>query len=141
MQRSDVAPGQFRRYYHRMNERPDTEGIKAELAAAIVRLLDERALTDAAASEQIGITATEIALAREGKVAGLAVDRLIEILNRLDQRVEVKVSPAGAGSPLLRILRYMAELDAKIPPEEYEKVPTDLAQNLDHYLYGAQKAD
>ena len=123
-----------------MNQRPDTEQIKAELAAAIIRLLAERTLTDASASGQIGIAEADIALIREGNVDGLSVDRLIEILNALDQRVEVKVSPVTAHGPLLRILQYMAELDAKIPPEEYEKVPTDLAQNLDHYLYGAKKA-
>ena len=64
----------------------------------------------------------------------------IEILNALDQRVEVEVSPVAVRGPLLRILQHMADLDAQIPREEYEKVPTDLAQNLDHYLYGAKKA-
>jgi predicted XRE-type DNA-binding protein len=123
-----------------MNERPDTEQIKAHLAAAIIRLLAERKLTDANASEQIGVGAADIALIRDGRIGGLSVDRLIEILNALDQRVEVKVSPLAAGGPLLRILRYMTELEAKIPPEEYEKIPADLAQNLDHYLYGAKKA-
>jgi predicted XRE-type DNA-binding protein len=123
-----------------MNQRPDTEQIKAELAAAIIRLLAERTLTDTSASGKIGIAEADIALIREGNVDGLSVDRLIEILNALDQRVEVKVSPVTVQGPLLRILRYMAQLDAEIPPEEYEKVRTDLAQNLDHYLYGAKKA-
>jgi predicted XRE-type DNA-binding protein len=124
-----------------MNERADTEQIKAELAATIVRLLANRGLTDAAASEQIGIAAADIVLIRQGNVSGLSVDRLIEILNALNHRVEVKVSPVASRNPLLRILRHMAEIDAKIPPGEYEKVPADLAQNLDHYLYGAKKAD
>src|SRR5262245_13791732 len=123
-----------------MNQRPDTDQIKAELAAAIIRLLAERTLTDAEASAQIGIAVADIALIRDGKVGSLSVDRLIETLNALDQRVEVKVSPLAVRGPLPRILQHMAELDAQIPPEEYEKVPTDLAQNLDHYLYGAKKA-
>jgi predicted XRE-type DNA-binding protein len=123
-----------------MNQQPDTEQIKTELASAIIRLLAKRTLTDASASEQIGIAEADIAFIREGNVGGLSVDRLIEILNALDQRVEVKVSPVTVRGPLSRILQYMAELDVKIPPEEYEKVPTDLAQNLDHYLYGAKKA-
>jgi predicted XRE-type DNA-binding protein len=123
-----------------MNQQPDTEQIKAQLAAAIIKLLAERKLTDAVASEQIGIAVAELGLIRNGEVDGLSVDRLIEVLNALDQRVEVKVGPVAAAGPLLRILQYMTELDAKIPPEEYEKVPSDLAQNLDHYLYGAKKA-
>jgi predicted XRE-type DNA-binding protein len=121
-----------------MNQRPDTEQIKVHLAAAIVRLLAERRLSDAVATEQFGIAASDISLIRDGKVGGLSVDRLIDLLNALDQHVEVKVSPVTRG-PLLRILQRMAEIDASIPPEEYEKVPTDLAQNLDHYLYGAKK--
>ena len=92
-----------------MNQCADTNQIKAELAANIVRLLAERALTDAAASEQIGLPPADIALIREGHVGGVSVDRLIEILNALDQRVEVKISPVAARGPLLRILKHMAE--------------------------------
>jgi predicted XRE-type DNA-binding protein len=99
-----------------MNQRPDTEQIKADLAAAIVRLLAERTVSEATTSEQTGIAVADLALIREGKFGRLTVDRLIEILNAFDQRVEVKVSPVAAG-PLLRILEYMTELDAKIRPQ------------------------
>lgn len=33
------------------------------------------------------------------------------------------------------------ELTADVPDSEWDKVPTDLARNLDHYLYGAPKED
>lgn len=33
------------------------------------------------------------------------------------------------------------ELGASVPMEEWEKVPKDLAKNLDHYLYGAPKEE
>jgi hypothetical protein len=33
------------------------------------------------------------------------------------------------------------ELGARIPIEEWEKVPKDLSKNLDHYLYGAPKEE
>lgn len=40
----------------------------------------------------------------------------------------------------LRPLSEVAdELTADIPDAEWDKVPTDLARNLDHYLYGAPK--
>jgi hypothetical protein len=29
------------------------------------------------------------------------------------------------------------DLGASLPPEDWERVPTDLAENLDHYLYGS----
>jgi hypothetical protein len=33
------------------------------------------------------------------------------------------------------------ELGARVPPEEWAKVPKDLSVNLDHYLYGASKEE
>lgn len=35
--------------------------------------------------------------------------------------------------------RKLAEIAAKVPAEEWAKLPKDLAENLDHYLYGAPK--
>jgi hypothetical protein len=32
-----------------------------------------------------------------------------------------------------------ARLRAQVPPEEWDKLPTDMARNVDHYLYGAKK--
>ena len=131
-----------------MNERPDIEQIKAQLAAEIVRLISEQGLTEAAAKRQVGVSEAEIVRLRAAEVRDFSIDRLIEILNRFNQRVGVYVAPAPAAptrpaarNPLLSIMKRMAEIDAKIPPEELAKVPTDLAQNLDHYLYGAKKSD
>jgi len=33
------------------------------------------------------------------------------------------------------------ELASQIPPEEWEKVPTDASINLDHYLYGDHRRE
>lgn len=33
------------------------------------------------------------------------------------------------------------ELGARIPEDELDQIPTDLARNLDHYLYGAPKSN
>ena len=35
--------------------------------------------------------------------------------------------------------KWIVELGASIPKKEWDKVPTDGAQNLDHYLYGHPK--
>ena len=37
------------------------------------------------------------------------------------------------------IWEVIAEIGASVPEEEWAKVPTDLASNLDHYLYGTPK--
>ncbi len=39
------------------------------------------------------------------------------------------------------IWEEVLEIGASIPPEEWDKVPTDLSKNLDHYLYGAPKEE
>jgi hypothetical protein len=39
------------------------------------------------------------------------------------------------------IWEEVMELGASIPDEEWAKVPTDLAKNLDHYLYGSPKEE
>lgn len=39
------------------------------------------------------------------------------------------------------IWEIVMELGASIPEEEWAKVPTDGAKNLDHYLYGAPKEE
>ena len=30
-------------------------------------------------------------------------------------------------------------LSRQVPPEEWDRVPTDLSENIDHYLYGSPK--
>jgi hypothetical protein len=39
------------------------------------------------------------------------------------------------------IWEEVLEIGASIPMEEWEKVPTDLSINLDHYLYGSPKKE
>ncbi|MEA2902927.1 MAG: hypothetical protein QOI12_314 [Alphaproteobacteria bacterium] len=137
-----------------MNEQPDIDRIKAELAAAIVELIANRKLADTAACEELGLARTEIARLRAGDLGAFSIDHLISLLNTFDQRVHVKLSPSqtegmatesdtkehpAKGNALLSIVQYVQELTAKIPPEELERLSTDLAANHDHYLYGAPK--
>ena len=39
-------------------------------------------------------------------------------------------------APLMEKIREFSET---IPERELEKIPTDLSENLDHYIYGAPK--
>jgi hypothetical protein len=39
------------------------------------------------------------------------------------------------------IWETVVAIGARIPDEEWEKVPKDLSKNLDHYLYGAPKEE
>ena len=42
----------------------------------------------------------------------------------------------GKYAPLMRKIRKFSE---SIPESELEKIPTDLSENLDYYLYGTPK--
>ncbi len=43
--------------------------------------------------------------------------------------------------PLLRILRKVEERQAELPPSAWDDLPTDLAKNKKHYLYGHPKQE
>lgn len=67
------------------------EQLKALLAAQIVNVLDREALTVRRAEEHTGIAAADFSRIRRVKLDRFTIDRLISILERLDQQVEVKV--------------------------------------------------
>ena len=59
--------------------------------------------------------------------------------------VEVSVTSQETGEqkegPLLRILRKVQERQAELPPDAWDDLPTDLAKNKKHYLYGHPKEE
>jgi len=69
----------------------DTKLIKADLAAEIVGILQERHLTGAAAAKLVGIQTADMSRIRNADLGRFTVDRLMSIINRLGSRVEVKV--------------------------------------------------
>lgn len=74
---------------------PDVEQLKATLAARIIRVLDARGLTVRAAAEVTGTAAADFSRIRRAKLDRFTIDRLMMVLQRLDQRVEVAVSFKG----------------------------------------------
>jgi len=69
----------------------EVEQLKAILAARIVRVLDARGLTVRAAEELTGTAAADFSRIRRVKLDRFTIDRLMMVLARLDQRVEVEV--------------------------------------------------
>jgi hypothetical protein len=45
-------------------------------------------------------------------------------------------APNSAARPIEEIA---AQLAAEVPAEEWDRLPADLTDNLDHYLYGTPK--
>ena len=71
---------------------PDLEQLRAVLAARIVGVLDERGLTVRRAGEITGIAPADFSRLRRARLGRFTIDRLMTILDRLDQRVEVSVT-------------------------------------------------
>jgi predicted XRE-type DNA-binding protein len=70
---------------------PDLEQLRAILAARIIKVLDEKKLTVRQAHELTGIAAADFSRIRQAKIGRFTVDRLMIILDRLGQAVEVSV--------------------------------------------------
>jgi predicted XRE-type DNA-binding protein len=70
----------------------DAEHLKAILAAQIIKVLDKRELTVRAAAEATGIAAADFSRIRKVKLDRFTIDRLMTILGRLDQKVDIAVT-------------------------------------------------
>jgi predicted XRE-type DNA-binding protein len=70
----------------------DAERLKALLAAEIINVLNQRELTVRKAEELTGIAAADFSRIRKTKLDRFTIDRLMTVLNRLDQEVEVKLT-------------------------------------------------
>jgi predicted XRE-type DNA-binding protein len=70
----------------------DLEQARAILAAKIIFVLDERKLSVRAAEKLTGIGAAEFSRIRNAKLGRFTIDRMIKILGRLGQEVELSVN-------------------------------------------------
>ena len=73
--------------------RPDADvrQAKAILAAQIIGILDDEGLSTRKAQERTGINHADFTRIRNAKLARFTIDRLVTILNRLGQQVDVSV--------------------------------------------------
>ena len=74
------------------NVNADLEQARAILAARIIATLDERKLSTREAQKVTGVAHTEFSRIRNVKLDRFTLDRMISILGKLDQEVEVIVS-------------------------------------------------
>jgi predicted XRE-type DNA-binding protein len=71
---------------------PDTKLIKADLGAAILRVLRERRLSGAQAAALAEVAEADISRIRGADLGRFTIDRLVKILHRLDSQVQVAVT-------------------------------------------------
>jgi len=76
----------------------DAEHLKAILAAQIIKVLDAREMTVRGAESATRIAAADFSRIRRARLDCFTIDRLMAILGRPDQKVEIKVRvhPNGA---------------------------------------------
>jgi predicted XRE-type DNA-binding protein len=68
------------------------EQARAILAAKIIRTLDERGLSTREAERLTGISHSEFSRIRNARLGHFTIDRMITILGKLDEDVEVSVT-------------------------------------------------
>lgn len=61
----------------------------------------------------------------------------LKLLNDQPQGIPENATPNL--DPGINLAELAAEFTKDIPDSEWDKIPTDLAQNHDHYLYGTRK--
>ncbi len=71
---------------------PEIEQLKALLAAEIIGVLDDQEFTVRKAEELTGIAAADFSRIRKVKLGRFTIDRLMIILKRLDQDIDVSVT-------------------------------------------------
>jgi antitoxin (DNA-binding transcriptional repressor) of toxin-antitoxin stability system len=59
-----------------------------------------------------------------------------EVVIEYDARPVAVLRPPALAPSLERAFAAIAQ---EVPDEEWERIPSDLAKNLDHYLYGTSK--
>jgi predicted XRE-type DNA-binding protein len=72
---------------------PDAEArqTKLRLAYALNTILDEQHLAQAAAAARLGLNQPKVSALRNYKLEGFSVERLMTLLNALDQDVEILI--------------------------------------------------
>jgi predicted XRE-type DNA-binding protein len=76
---------------------PGLHHIKAELGIMLIDLISKMELTQTKAASILGIRQPELSRLKGGDLSHYGVERLLGFLNRLNQRVEIRIRPSKRG--------------------------------------------
>ncbi len=76
------------------------EQTRAILAAEIIRVLDKRGLSTREAEKLTGVGHSEFSRIRNARLGRFTLDRMITILEKLDENIEVRVSFRSRRHPM-----------------------------------------
>ena len=72
---------------------PEEWATKADIAVHILRVIDERELTQAAAAEVLEISQPDVSNLKRGQLDRFTIDRLFRFLAALDQHIDISILP------------------------------------------------
>ena len=75
---------------------PEEELAKAKLVSALSEVIEEKGLTQVKVAALLGLDQPTVSKLLRGRTSGFTSDRLIHLLNLLDQDVNISVSPKRA---------------------------------------------
>jgi len=84
--------------------------------------------------------AANLEKAIQEKVKSLPLEKQQIVLSVVEEMLSEK-EIAQERLPVRPIWEIAEEISAQVPLEEWEKLPTDGAEQHDHYLYGSPKRD
>ena len=71
---------------------------KVDLAIAIARIIEKRKLSQTEAATAMGLDQPKVSALVNGDVRGFSLDRLVKILMRLGQDIDIRVHPSKSSS-------------------------------------------
>lgn len=83
--------------------RPDEELVKAQLLWQIGQVVTRRGLKQVEAARVLGIPQSKASLILRGRATGFSTGRLLRLLNRLDQDIEIVVRAKAPGRRAARV--------------------------------------
>lgn len=89
----------------------DIEQLKCILAARIIGILDDEKLSVRKAESLTGVNASEFSHIRNVKLGRFTADRLISILNKFDQQVDVTVKVKPRSKRQKKITRELESMN------------------------------
>lgn len=75
-------------------DHPEEHRVKAELALHIIKIIEERALTQKQAATLIGATQPDISKLKSGQLKSFTLDRLFSFLLRMNRNIQIRVTKA-----------------------------------------------
>ena len=83
---------------------------------------------------------------RAGRLRGIKLGHLWRVKEEdldayLDRASSAPQTGEEKGTDLMDLVRLAEEYMSNVPEEEWERLPKDLCDNLDHYLYGLPRKD